>query len=182
MLGSTSPLLSVTESCVWKNPVTVNPGEGRSRKHTCGGRQVRTGEVSALDIHHLSLAVVEDQTGGGQLSSLTFLPALESIQSTLSWFKKTFFQTVQPLHQSRRVLVVGVLRGVHGPSEATDESLEKWDQRIRFCTCSSGSFCFFSVSSVKVTNKNNNPKHKLRVQQEVDSDTRSPSSGLLSAF
>lgn len=79
---------------------------------------------SLLQIRYLPLAVVEDQGGSGDLRGLAFLPALEAVESALARLEQAFLQSVQPLHQCRRVLVVGVLGGVHVPSEATDERLE----------------------------------------------------------
>lgn len=54
---------------------------------------------------------------------MALLPALEAVESALPRPEQSFLQTVQTLHQRRRVLVVGILGGVHGPSEPTDERL-----------------------------------------------------------
>lgn len=82
-----------------------------------------------LQVCYLPLAVVEDQGGGSDLRGLAFLPALEAVESALARLKQGFLQSVQPLHQRRRVLVVGVLGGVHVPSEAADKRLEWGGQR-----------------------------------------------------
>lgn len=79
-----------------------------------------------LHISHLPLAIVEDQTGGSEVGGLALLPALEAVEAALPRPKKSLLQTVQTFHQRRRVLVVGILRGVHGPSEPPDERLDKW--------------------------------------------------------
>ncbi len=80
---------------------------------------------SVLHIGHLPLAVVKNKTGGGELGGLTLLPALEAVEAALPWLEQNLLQTVQTLHQRRRVLIVGILGGVHGPSEPTNESLDK---------------------------------------------------------
>lgn len=78
---------------------------------------------SRVHVRYLPLAVVENQAGGGELRGLAFLPALEAVESALPWPEQGFLQRVQTLHQRSRVLVVGVLGGVHGPSEAADKRL-----------------------------------------------------------
>lgn len=78
---------------------------------------------SLLQVSYLPLAVIENQTGGGELWCLALLPTLKAIEATLPWPEQSFLQTVQALHQCRRVFVVGILGGVHGPSEPTDERL-----------------------------------------------------------
>lgn len=78
---------------------------------------------SRLQVRYLPLAVVEDQAGGSELGRPSFLPALEAIQSALSGPEEHFLQTVQTLHQRWRVFIVGVLGGVHGPPEPSDERL-----------------------------------------------------------
>lgn len=79
--------------------------------------------VSLLHVRYLPLAVVKNQGGGGDLRGLAFLPALEAVESALARPEQGFLQSVQALHQRRRVLVVGILGGIHVPSEPADKRL-----------------------------------------------------------
>lgn len=90
----------------------------------------RSGRISGLHVYDLPLAVVEDQAGGGEVRGETLLPALEAVQAALSRLEQRLLQTVQTLHHRRRVLVVGVLGGVHVPPEPTDERLRENDIQL----------------------------------------------------
>lgn len=78
-----------------------------------------------LTIHfcELPFPVVLHQTGSCDLRSLSLFPALEVIQAFLAHLKESPFQLIQACHQRRRVLVVGVLRGVHDAAETGNERL-----------------------------------------------------------
>lgn len=78
-----------------------------------------------MQVGDLPFAVVEDQAGGGERGRLTLLPALEAVEAALARPEQSFLQTVQTLHQRRRVLVVGILRRVHDPPETSDERLKE---------------------------------------------------------
>lgn len=79
-----------------------------------------------LTIHfcELSFPVVLHQTGSCDLRSLSLFPALEVIQAFLAHLKESPFQLIQPCHQSRCVLIVGILRGVHDAAETGNERLK----------------------------------------------------------
>lgn len=85
-----------------------------------------------LTIHFckLSFPIVLHQTGSCDLRSLSLFPALEVIQPFLAHLKESSFHLIQASHQRRRVLVVGVLGGVHDAAETGNERLRRTTESL----------------------------------------------------